>query len=577
MDVAKRSVIAALLLATIAAAPARAAEKREIRYHPHELHFGKVEVGTSSDVKSVKLRNLDDVTITIQKISVTVGDDAFVITDGTNRCFNMVFAPGANCLIYVVFVPPADSEQGEEEGGDLTIVSEPLNGNVAHQVVDLEGTAVRPKKMKKQKPTPTATPTATVPPTPTASPTRTASPTATTTATTTATPTATPTTALVGVGNFSSNNVEFFLYYPGPKGFSPTPGDNNVAPLATIAGANTGLNSPYGIALDANNNIYVANRFGGPALQGSVTIYPPLGSSTGTLNESPIATIVGQPNIGCTAAGVPFACCTGDEIGTCVNNTQLSQPTGIVVDGATGTIFVANLDGGTGFQGSINVYPPLGGSTGTLNESPTAIIAGQFNTACIAAGNPYACCSGSGTGTCTDNTGLANPTGLDLIFNPSSEMVDLYVTNSTGGPPGCSATSSCNGSITAYSPALSVKGNATPSVILTGSNTQLSAPQGLSHNEDTNLFVTNGFNNTVTSYPSGTSGNLVPIFSITGDLEGPEGIVNASVEGNELTFVVNYSGPGVNVYDSSGDLIGTLTGNNTGLSGPLGMVVLPAP
>jgi hypothetical protein len=573
MDAAKRSVISALLLATIAAVPAHAATPREIRYHPHELNFGKVVVGTTSATMTVKLRNLDEVNITIQKISVTVGVDAFFLIDGLNKCTNMVFAPGANCILYVVFIPPADSEQDEEEGGDLTIVSQPLDGNVAHQVVDLDGIAMRPKKKKKPKPTPTATPTATVPPTPTVSPTPTASP----TATTTATPTATPTTALVGVGNFSSNNVEFFLYYPSPKGFSTTPGANNVAPLATIAGANTGLNSPYGVALDANNNIYVANRFGGPALQGSITIYPALGSSTGTLNESPIATIVGQPNIGCTAAGVPFACCTGDEIGTCVDNTQLSQPTGITVEGATGNIYVANLDGGTGFQGSINVYPPLGGSTGTLNESPTAIIAGQFNSACTAAGNPYACCSGSGTGTCTDNTGLANPTGVDLVLNPGLEVLDLYVTNSTGGPPGCSATSSCNGSITAYSPASTANGNATPSLILTGSNTQLSAPQGLSHDEDHNLFVTNGFSNAVTIYPSGTGGNLAPTSTISDDLNGPEGVVNVPVDGNALSFVVNYSGPSVNVYDSSGDLLSTLTGNNTGLSGPLGIVVLPAP
>jgi hypothetical protein len=583
MDVAKGSVIAVLLLAVIAATPARAAAPREIRYHPHELHFGKVFVGTTSATMTVKLRNLDEVNITIQKISVTDGDDAFVITDGPNKCTNVVFAPGASCLLYVVFIPPGDSRPGEEETGQITIVSEPLYRDVARQIVDLDGTALIPKKKKKPTPTvtptptptptPTATPTATVPPTPTVSPTPKASP----TATTTATPTATPTPALVGVGNFSSNNVEFFLYYPNQKGFSTTPGANNVEPLATIGGANTGLNSPYGLALDPNNdNIYVANRFGGAALQGSITIYPALGSSTGTLNESPIATIVGQPNIGCTAAGVPFPCCTGDEIGTCVDNTQLSQPTGVILDG-TGNIYVANLDGGTGFQGSVNVYPPLDSGTGTLNESPIAVIAGQFNTACTAAGNPYACCSGAGTGACTDNTGLANPTGLDLIFNPSSEMLDLYVTNSTGGPPGCSATSSCNGSITVYSPANTTNGNATPSVILTGSNTDLSSPQGLSHNADTNLFVTNGFNNIVTIYPSGTGGNLAPSSSLTGDLSGPEGIVNVPVEGNALTFVVNYSGPSVDVFDASGDLLSTLTGNNTGLSGPLGIVVLPAP
>src|SRR5208282_5495 len=62
--------------------------------------------------------------------------------------------------------------------------------------------------------------------------------------------------------------------------------NGNVAPLATISGSNTGLSGPFGIAVDSSGKIYVADY--GAA---SVFVYPALGSSTGPLNEFPLATI----------------------------------------------------------------------------------------------------------------------------------------------------------------------------------------------------------------------------------------------------------------------------------------------
>ena len=83
-------------------------------------------------------------------------------------------------------------------------------------------------------------------------------------------------------------------------------GPLNEAPIATIKGSNTGLISPTGIALDSSGNIYVADN-GGMFADPSVFVYPPLGSSTGLLNESPTATISGS-------------------------NTGLSYPKGIALD-----------------------------------------------------------------------------------------------------------------------------------------------------------------------------------------------------------------------------------------------------
>src|SRR5208282_2754745 len=115
----------------------------------------------------------------------------------------------------------------------------------------------------------------------------------------------------------------------------------NVAPIATIAGSNTGLGYPSGVAIDGTGNIYVANK-----ATDTVTIYSPLGSSTGALNESPTATIGGS-------------------------NTGMDSPAGIAVD-ASGNIYVTNEGGFDGDNASVTVYPP--GSTG--NAAPAVTIAG---------------------------------------------------------------------------------------------------------------------------------------------------------------------------------------------------------
>ncbi len=71
------------------------------------------------------------------------------------------------------------------------------------------------------------------------------------------------------------------IYAPGSSG--------NSAPSATIAGTNTGLSGPEGIALDAAGRIYVANLVGGSSGTGSITVYP--SGSSG--NAAPAVTIAG--------------------------------------------------------------------------------------------------------------------------------------------------------------------------------------------------------------------------------------------------------------------------------------------
>src|SRR5208283_1689945 len=103
--------------------------------------------------------------------------------------------------------------------------------------------------------------------------------------------------------------------------------NGNTPPIAIIGGSNTGLNNPQGIALDSSGNIYVADLGAF-----SVLVYPAVGSSTGLLNESPVATISGS-------------------------NTGLIGPHGVALD-SKGNIYVADF-----VAASVFVYPPLASST----------------------------------------------------------------------------------------------------------------------------------------------------------------------------------------------------------------------
>src|SRR5260370_6003375 len=126
------------------------------------------------------------------------------------------------------------------------------------------------------------------------------------------------------VANFNGNSAT--VYAAGATG--------NATPIATIAGSNTGLTSPQGIAVDAAGRLYVANI----ANPYTITIY----ASGATGNATPAATIAGS-------------------------NTGLSQPEGIALD-AAGRLYVATL-----LNTTVTVY--AAGAAG--NATPTVTIAGN--------------------------------------------------------------------------------------------------------------------------------------------------------------------------------------------------------
>lgn len=161
----------------------------------------------------------------------------------------------------------------------------------------------------------------------------------------------------------------------------------NATPVATIAGSNTGLKIPQGIALDgAGRSLYVTNYYNSAPSYHSIAVYP--ASATG--NVAPTDSIVGDKtclswpvaialdsagriyvgnyagsSITVYAAGASGNVGPIDSIGG--SNTGLSLVAGVAVDPASQVIYVAD------YNGSIFVY--RAGATG--NVAPLDTISGS--------------------------------------------------------------------------------------------------------------------------------------------------------------------------------------------------------
>ena len=217
--------------------------------------------------------------------------------------------------------------------------------------------------------------------------------------------------------------------------------NGNVTPIAVISGPATGLSSPWGIAVDCAFNIYVANSG-----NNSVTVY----ASGSHGNVAPIATIVGP-------------------------NTGLSTPMGIALDAAP-DIYVGNSG-----NNSVTIYPPAPPSNG--NVTPIATVQGAA-------------------------------TRLDKPFGIGVSSSSFYVANNG------------NNSITVY--LVAAHGNTPPVATIAGKKTKLKSPWGLTVDCLTNnIYVTNHGDSTVTEYLPNANGDVSPIAIIKGSktkLKQPQGV-----------------------------------------------------
>ena len=291
-------------------------------------------------------------------------------------------------------------------------------------------------------------------------------------------------------------------------------GTLNEAPLATIIGNKTGLNSPTGIAVDATGKIYVAN-FGA----GSITVYP--ANPCGTLNEAPLATITGS-------------------------NTTLVNPIGVALD-ASGKIYVSNALSSSLGSGSGTIVDFPANPSGTLNEAPLS------------------------------HTSLPAPEGLALdgsgniyvaIEESTNNSIVVYAGNASGTLPG------------------------TPFATISGSNTGLVAPTAVALDASGRIYetspITRGLGpESVLVYATITNGggNEAPLATITGSNTGLLGAAGVAIDPSGKIYVVNYAtgaGGSVTVYaaNPSGTLnetpIATINGSNTAFHQPEGIAVRPS-
>jgi hypothetical protein len=267
-------------------------------------------------------------------------------------------------------------------------------------------------------------------------------------------------------------------------------------PIRQIKGSRTKLQNPFGVAADANGNIYVANAAGKHAdNHGSVTVYGPNASG----NAKPMRTIGGS-------------------------NTGLDKPSGIALNPVNGDIYVVNEDGGPSGVGSVTIYAP--GATG--NVAPIGSIAGEST------GLSF-----------NEQTGIAFDTTGNL-YVPNVDSVLVFAADATGNvppirtirgnytllegametaldPSGNLYVGNLNNSILVFS--AGANGNVAPTRDISGPNTKLDFIGGLAIDGAGNAYAASYDTRTITEYAVGATGDIKPINTIKGHaLDGPLGI-----------------------------------------------------
>ena len=349
----------------------------------------------------------------------------------------------------------------------------------------------------------------------------------------------------------------------------------NVAPVGTIAGANTLLSYPQALAVDSSSNIYVNYYSNG--LSG-VAMYP-AGSSG---NVSPASTLIG-------------------------NASNLASPVGITLDGA-GTVYVANEMGGPNHSGSVTIYPA--GSSGDI--APIATITSAFtgmqsvqSVAADSLGNIYVANLLGGTGnnggiTIYSATSYATDAPLATITGPDTALYGPSAVALT--PKGSLAVMNRGGGSIAEFPAGS-SGDAVPNVTINLDPNEFA--NGMTVDSDNDFVVVNGpveqcnlrrcyvtKQGSIAVYSEGSDGAGKPRTVIAGPLTrlaspsaiaaGKDGRIYVTNEGPITCPIRNCScltsGHGnVTIYDAAekGDAapIGTIGGPRTGLDYPYGVTL----
>jgi len=228
----------------------------------------------------------------------------------------------------------------------------------------------------------------------------------------------------------------------------------NAEPAATIAGPNTGLDSPEGIALDPTGNIYVSDLNLGGTADASIHIYPPksngnvkpsaglngLNSPVGIALDSFLNLYVPDYAPGGRAIEV-FPSGSNGNVSPSASIQDNAAGFAVTLDSA-GNIYVPDFSNG-GLP-AINVYPL--GSNG--NVTPTAIISGPAT----ALANPVAVAIGPLFSPSTTPTPTATPTSSSSRTPTPTTTATPTATSTRTVTPTSTPTATASSGVLTFSP-----------------------------------------------------------------------------------------------------------------------------
>lgn len=183
-----------------------------------------------------------------------------------------------------------------------------------------------------------------------------------------------------------------------------------------IAGSNTGLDAPNGVAVDSNSNLYVSNTGSESGIK-SVTVYA-LPSPTPTPSGSPSPTPSPTPTPSVSPSPTPTPTPFSNNLTpvTTITSASFVTPYGLALD-SKGNLYVTDV-GAPGQAPKVFVFSaPFGAGAQSLSPSATitsSALVYPTDVKVDAAGNIYVVDLGSGPSSNSGNTSKL------LIFPPNS-------------------------------------------------------------------------------------------------------------------------------------------------------------